>query len=87
MIRQDNFIELEHLPPELQPRNPAELDSRKHYSTLKDIEKFHISVALRKYAGNRGYAAKELGINVSTLYRKIIALKIKPPSIDGRYRQ
>jgi DNA-binding NtrC family response regulator len=40
------------------------------------MEKLLISEALRRHKGSRSKAAKQLGINPSTLYRKMIALKI-----------
>ena len=39
--------------------------------TLEDIEKHHIEKVLEITAGNRPKAAKILGVNVSTVYRKI----------------
>lgn len=39
--------------------------------TLRDLERAAIENALRKHGGNRSAAARELGINVSTLFRKI----------------
>ena len=39
--------------------------------TLEDIEKRHIEKVLDITAGNRPKAAKILGVNVSTVYRKI----------------
>ena len=87
VLCQGVLIELEHLPSELQPKFLEEIDSCKNYLTLKDIEKFHITESLRRHAGNRNHAAKELGINASTLYRKIKALDIRTPSTDGRSKQ
>jgi transcriptional regulator of acetoin/glycerol metabolism len=43
--------------------------------------------ALRRYNGNRKLAAKDLGIDYSTLYRKVRDLKIETPSTDGRSRK
>ncbi len=55
--------------------------------TLQSMEAAHIEAVLRSHEGNRSAAAKELGINPSTLYRKMAALAIRPPKKDGRSRQ
>jgi transcriptional regulator with PAS, ATPase and Fis domain len=39
--------------------------------TLKSVEKRAIEEALERHAGKRTAAAKELGIDPSTLYRKM----------------
>ena len=93
-----DFIELRHLPQELQPPGSHQFfDERRDYpdmlpdlsepSTLKTTEKMMIEQALCRHQGNRKQTALDLGINVSTLYRKIKSLKIDPPADDGRRRQ
>ena len=52
--------------------------------TLKALEALHISDALRRHGGNRKKAAEELGINPSTLFRKIRSFGIAIPEGDGR---
>jgi transcriptional regulator with PAS, ATPase and Fis domain len=42
------------------------------------MEKLLIREALRRQKGNRTKAARQLGINPSTLYRKMKALSIAP---------
>ncbi|HOP39773.1 MAG TPA: sigma 54-interacting transcriptional regulator [Geobacteraceae bacterium] len=77
------MIEMCHLPPELRPTseqgyegtNPMRLDA---------IEKLFITEALHRNGGNRKNTARELGIDVSTLYRKIKYLHIEAPEQDGR---
>jgi DNA-binding NtrC family response regulator len=54
---------------------------------LKVVEKSLIQEALAKHRGNRAFAAEELGINLSTLYRKIQRLGIDTPERDGRGRR
>lgn len=82
----DNVIDTVHLPPELQPISTAKLDADKGSSSLKALEAAHISEALVRFKGNRGEAARALGINASTLYRKIKKLRIETPFSDGRHR-
>ena len=45
--------------------------------TLEELEKQHIIKVLQKTEGNRGMAAKILGVNITTVYRKIEKYKIK----------
>ena len=76
-----SLIEPQHLPPALQekvsglPRS-ARAGSRKGKSglTLRELESIHIADALRRHNGNRTAAARELGINASTLFRKLKSL-------------
>lgn len=78
------IIELEHLPPELRPSSsPADREEVQPMS-LHAMERFLIEQALRRYSGNRKDAARALGIDVSTLYRKIRHLGIRTPDADGR---
>lgn len=81
-----NVIGVEHLPSELQPVDTDALNNDKGQSNLKEMETLHISEALMRFKGNRGDAANALGINVSTLYRKIKKYKIEVPFVDGRHR-
>ena len=79
-------IELSHLPPELRPATTAGRDESRPMS-LRAMEKFLISETLQRRNGNRKDAAGDLGIDVSTLYRKIKDLQIRSPEIDGRGRR
>ncbi len=79
-----NVIKTAHLPPELQPDDARRADSPMSPSTIKAMEKCHIEEALHRHQGHRGKTAKALGIDVSTLYRKIKSLGIKLPVADGR---
>ena len=67
-------IELNHLPPELRPTTTAGRDESRPMS-LQAMERFLISETLQRRKGNRKDAARDLGINVSTLYRKIKDLR------------
>jgi transcriptional regulator with PAS, ATPase and Fis domain len=70
------LIELNHLPPPL--RLAGETSSALPAGrTLAAMEKLHIQDALRRNDGNRAAAARELGMDASTLFRKIKTLKLK----------
>jgi len=77
------IIELHHLPPELRPTASSSKDGMGAMS-LATMEKNLIAETLRRYTGNRKFAARDLGIDTSTLYRKIRELKIDIPASDGR---
>jgi PAS domain S-box-containing protein len=81
-----SVIEPGHLPPELRPETDATRDSLGVMS-LRSMEKRLIEETLRKLNGNRQRAAAELGINPSTLYRKMKNLAIETPETDGRFKQ
>lgn len=70
-----------HLPPELHPfsREPLAFSQA---MPLQEMERMMIDQALLRSKGKRGQAARELGINPSTLYRKIRALGLAVPGAD-----
>jgi len=77
------MIELSHLPPELRPTTGRGAPTGQPMS-LEAMEKLFITETLQRRNGNRKRAAEDLGINVSTLYRKIKTLGIDTPNVDGR---
>ncbi|MFO8084329.1 MAG: sigma 54-interacting transcriptional regulator [Desulfobacterales bacterium] len=82
-----DLVEPDHLPPE---HRAAAAPLGKKFSPptcLKSMEQTLIKEALNHHGGNRKQAAKELGIDTSTLYRKIKSMKIDTPSTDGRNRK
>ena len=81
-----SIIELHHLPSELRPALATGKESLGPMS-LQVMERRLITETLRLSAGNRKRAAQILGINTSTLYRKIEALAIEVPETDGRGRR
>jgi PAS domain S-box-containing protein len=85
VLCQGGIIGLNHLPLELQPRgsSPVLLPCP---MTLKVLEKDVIAETLQRCNGNRRQAARTLGIDPSTLYRKLKALPIAIPGKDGRSR-
>ncbi len=78
-----SVIEANNLPPELRP---AVDNNRTHSSqmSLEAMEKFLIAETLQRHRGSRKKTAADLGINLSTLYRKIKALNVQIPDVDGR---
>jgi transcriptional regulator of acetoin/glycerol metabolism len=76
-------IEMNHLPPELRATKVAGGDALDSVD-LNTMQRFMISEALQRHRGNRKRAARDLGINPSTLYRKIKAFRIDVPEVDGR---
>ncbi|MCC6490502.1 MAG: sigma 54-interacting transcriptional regulator [Candidatus Hydrogenedentes bacterium] len=78
------LIEIHHLPTELRP--PQSASAGHGAMTLHAMEKYMIVEALRRQRGNRKKAARQLGIDPSTLYRKILAAGITVPESDGRRR-
>lgn len=76
------LIEPRHLPPTLRGDADASLLRTKGPRTLKALETMHIADAIRRHGGNRTAAARELGINPSTLFRKIKSLGIELPDRD-----
>jgi PAS domain S-box-containing protein len=83
VLCQEDTIALNHLPPELRATTATNTKILNHMS-LKTMERFMITEALRRHRGSRKIAARELGINASTLYRKIMAYHIEVPETDGR---
>jgi len=75
-------IELHHLPPEL--RAPSGEEAPSEPMTLRAMEYYLIEAALRRHGGNRTRAARELGINPSTLYRKLKSFQAKPKQAASR---
>jgi len=69
-------IELSHLPPALRGGAFGEALFMGKAMTLESMEKLLSTDALRRNGGNRRKAAAELGIDTSTLFRKLKALKL-----------
>ena len=82
VLCQSGLIETRHLPSAL--RGDAKTMSARGRGprTLQAAEALLIQDAVRRHGGNRTAAAKELGVNPSTLFRKIKSLGIELP--EGR---
>ena len=76
------LIEMAHLPPQLRGAIEAATPNIAGM-TLEAMERFLIANALRRNDGNRTAAAHELGINPSTLFRKLKSLGIELRKTDG----
>jgi DNA-binding NtrC family response regulator len=81
------MIDILHLPPALRDRHGLDRKSDRDGFTLSELEVLHIADTVRRHGGNRTTAARELGIHPSTLFRKVKALGIELPSVDGRRRR
>lgn len=86
VLCRSGLIELHHLPAELRPAVGVWAAEHASATTLQAMERLLIAEALRRHHGNRRQAARELGINTSTLFRKLKSLKIETPPTDGRNR-
>ncbi len=81
VLRQSGMIEPCHLPPSLRGDDDVKPLRPQGARTLKALEAIHIVDSIRRNGGNRTAAAKELGINPSTLFRKIKLLGIELPGL------
>jgi len=84
VLCQSGLIETHHLPSELCVDSAMINGEFTDTKSLKSMEKAMIHEALHRRKGNRKQAAKDLGIDYSTLYRKIKGLEIETPPTDGR---
>lgn len=77
ILSQGDVIDTSHLPPTMQKSEKGKEADIGNFRTLKQMEALMIERALRRNNGNRTAAAKELGINASTLFRKLKSLNIR----------
>lgn len=77
------LIVMSHLPPELRPSGALGPDERA-LMTIASMERHLIIHALERNHGNRRKTASDLGINTSTLFRKIRSCGIDIPTFDSR---
>ena len=74
------IIEAKHLPVSVRPALKTDKAESSQPATIKQMEIVQIVQALRRNKGNKTAAARELGIDKSTLFRKMKAFDIKPSS-------
>jgi DNA-binding NtrC family response regulator len=67
-------VGVEHLPSDLRPvrvRDLAQIPTLPLNATLYEVERIWIGHTLQRCSGNKAEAARRLGIDVTTLYRKL----------------
>lgn len=78
VLCQGGLIEMQHLPPNLRTASATGYTSGSVPMTLNAMEETMIHESLKRNRGNKTRVAKELGINPSTLFRKMKTLKTRP---------
>ncbi len=73
-----NVLHVNDLPNEIASQSAQKIPADVNYN-LKTIEKNTIRYALQKAGGNKAEAAKLLGINATTVYRKMARYNIQEP--------
>lgn len=81
------LIQAAHLPDHIRQAYPGGDASEPGARNLKDAEKVLILQVLKAHNWHRKAAAKALGMHPSTLFRKIRALGMVLPELDGRSKQ
>lgn len=81
----EELIDIQHLPSYLNG-DLVVSSSQRSPSSLRELERTYIEELLRKHRGNRSAVARELGVHLSTFYRKCERLRIDLPDRDGRHR-
>ena len=82
VLCQGEVIEKKHLPTSVCPISSMDRIETSEVRTLKQMEQLLIVEALRRNKGNQTVTAKELGINKSTLFRKLKAYDIKSQAVE-----
>jgi transcriptional regulator with PAS, ATPase and Fis domain len=77
VLCQGDVIEARHLPPSIKKPTTIKDSDISTFRTLRQTEALMIERSLRRNKGNRTAAARELGINASTLFRKLKSLNIR----------
>lgn len=78
VLCREAYITRSHLPQQF--RHAAEAPGES--LTLDEMEKFYITRALERNSGNRAKTARDLGIDASTLWRKMKKYGIDSPAAD-----
>lgn len=76
ILMEQDSLELEHLPIDLQIHNPTKITASSSFD-LAQVEKAHIQKVLNYTGGNKTETAKLLNIAVTTLYRKLTEYQIQ----------
>jgi len=78
VLCEGEIIEAKHLPASICPSSELDKTKVSEPATIKQMEVILLTQALRQNKGNKTAAAKQLGIDKSTLFRKMKAFDIKP---------
>lgn len=78
------IIEARHLPSSVSPASKAKLAEDSELTTIKQMETILIKQALKRNKGNKTITAKQLGIDKSTLFRKMKTFDIEPASYSDQ---
>jgi PAS domain S-box-containing protein len=76
VLCEGEIIEAKHLPSTVRPSTRTELEHTNESATIKQMEIILIKQAIKRNKGNKTAAAKQLGIDKSTLFRKMKAFDI-----------
>jgi PAS domain S-box-containing protein len=76
VLCEGEIIEVRHLPSSVRPATKTEFPQTSEPATIKQVEIALIKQALKRNKGNKTAAAKQLGIDKSTLFRKMKAFDI-----------
>ncbi len=83
VLCEGEIIEAKHLPMSIHPSSKMDKTKESPPATIKQMEIILITQALRRNKGNKTAAAKQLGIDKSTLFRKMKAFDIKSEMYSG----
>jgi len=78
VLCEGEIIETQHLPTSIRPSSKLDKTKESSPATIKQMDIILITQALQRNKGNKTAAARELGIDKSTLFRKMKAFDIKP---------
>jgi transcriptional regulator with PAS, ATPase and Fis domain len=78
VLCEGEIIEAKDLPASVRPSSKLDETKESQSATIKQMEIILITQALQRNKGNKTAAAKQLGIDKSTLFRKMKAFGIKP---------
>jgi len=78
VLCEGEIIEAKYLPSSVRPALKTESAQDSEPATIKQMEIVLITQTLRRNKGNKTVTAKELGIDKSTLFRKMRTFDIKP---------
>jgi len=80
VLCEGEIIEAKHLPASVCPALKTESTEDSEPATIKQMEIILITQSLQRNKGNKTVTARQLGIDKSTLFRKMKAFDIKPKS-------